>query len=522
MHTNCMWAGPWFRSLGQVCRGQVAGLLAGLVTGLLTACGGWSADDAPRPVVTLASTAEPAEGDTVTVAAEVDGVPAGAALAYDWKVFGPQGSRVPLDELQGIGVRFAAASAGTYAVEVEVVATLQAAVMSSGPVRTTITVLEADRPSAGDVLLRLRRAAAAGGALMAPDGSSPTIEPGRAGGASSIEGGRLVPWQHPAFSYTGDVRHAGAVYPDVLLGANLAVGYGGSARGSNALAIDFETDAPVFELLTKGTGSSGSFRVVVDGRLASSTPTAYPSDGGLYLTRVSFASSARRHVRVLGVAPRFGGVRLAPPYRVYARASTGPRLRVMFVGDSITEGPAGQAAPSSFAPLAADLLGLQDAWVSGVGETGYLAAIAPRVPLGRRLDADVLAYRPHVVVVALGINDRSRVPSVVAAEASRVFDRIAQQLPETLVYVSGPVGSADTVPAALNDALRGAVAGRRNFTWVPLIDERWLTGTGHAGRPDGTGNADQYLSADGVHPTPEGIRYLADRWSEWLKAAWMR
>jgi len=64
------------------------------------------------------------------------------------------------------------------------------------------------------------------------------------------------------------------------------------------------------------------------------------------------------------------------------------------------------------------------------------------------------------------------------------------------------------------------VQGRAHFTWVPLIEDRWLTGTGNVGAPNGSGNCDRYLSADTVHPTPEGIRYLAQRWSEWLRADW--
>jgi hypothetical protein len=50
--------------------------------------------------------------------------------------------------------------------------------------------------------------------------------------------------------------------------------------------------------------------------------------------------------------------------------------------------------------------------------------------------------------------------------------------------------------------------------FVPIVTDpngSWITGTGNVSNPVGNGNADLYISSDGVHPTSAGIAYLAGR-----------
>lgn len=356
------------------------------------------------------------------------------------------------------------------------------------------------------------RARAAVGGLPALSAAPPTITPGSNGAVSQIAGSVLVPWDSGQFFYTGEAAAAGAAYPDFMFAAFRTVSYSASARQSNHVEIEFITDAAVIEVFSKGLGSSSAMLFVVDGKMASNTPVQYPSDGGLYLTKVDFGSSAKRRVRILGNAPLFGGLRVAPGATVSAPEA--PAFRAMFIGESITEGTAGQPAPFSFAPWAALRLGWTDAWVSGVGSTGYLAAPAPKLTFRQRFDVDVKAYRPDVLVIAGGINDTGFTDAQIQAEAGLLFDRIATDLRDTLVFVLGPWNPRTAIRAGINTAIKAAASGRPNFYWVPNYDDAWITGTGRVGAEMFDGNSDTMTSPDGTHPSPAGVDYYGQKVAE--------
>ncbi len=362
-------------------------------------------------------------------------------------------------------------------------------------------------------LLAEMRAKATAAATAIPTGTAPTITLGVANAASTIVDSVLIPWDSGKFFYSGNVSVAGTTFPDRALGENKAVSYGPGILSSNFLTIEFTTDAPALEVLVKGTAFNGRMRFMVDGALASATPVEYPDDGSLRLTKLVFGTRAMRRIRILSNAPKFGGVRVGPADVVsLPPADTG--FRAMFVGDSITEGPAGQAAQTSFAPIAAQLLGWSDAWISGVGATGYLEAPSPRFTFRQRFDADIRAYAPDVLVIAGGVNDTGFTDAQIHTEAGLLFDRIQQDLPNTLVFVLGPWNPRMVVRAGVNTAIKTAAAGRPNFFWVPNYDEPWITGTGTVGAPTGDGNSDIFTSPGGLHPSPAGIDYYARKFKD--------
>ncbi|MBL8307008.1 MAG: SGNH/GDSL hydrolase family protein [Rubrivivax sp.] len=499
-----------------------AALAAGwLVALLLPGCGGGASPTASASQLEarLAASASPVVGEPLMLDATASVVPTTGTLQYAWAVKDPAGETVGLADAAGTRPYFVPATAGTYGIELRITATAPSGASAQSPLaRLDVAVAASSTPTVAEVRARVRSLAAAASAPEAPDGSAPTIAVGDPGAASRITGSRLLAWTRPEFVYNGDVVQAGSVYPDYLFGANRAVSYSAALRGGTYATIDFSTDATEFEILQKGLGAASNLWVLVDGRLARNAATTLPSDGELYLTRVTFGSKATRRVRLVMTSPYFGGIRVGAADSV-TRPVPGTRLRAMFLGDSITEGTAGQSARASFAALAAERLGWHEAWISGVGATGYLAAPAPKLTLRQRLATDVIAYKPHVLVIAAGVNDLGFTDAQIEAEAATLFDEIQAALPDTLVFVTGPVATLNRVRGGVNAAIKAAVGTRANFIWVPNVDEPWLTGTGTVSRPRGDGNADQYISADITHPTPAGIDYLAGRLADFIKQA---
>jgi len=78
----------------------------------------------------------------------------------------------------------------------------------------------------------------------------------------------------------------------------------------------------------------------------------------------------------------------------------------------------------------------------------------------------------------------------------------------TLFFASRPAAAARNAVAQLQDPM----------TWfVPTISDpagSWFTGSGNVASPIGDGNADFYVSPDGVHPEVRGVDYLAVRISQ--------
>ena len=357
----------------------------------------------------------------------------------------------------------------------------------------------------------LIKAAAARGAMPGTMSSPPIITCGAANMPSTITDSTLISPNNPALRYSGTMVQAGTVHPDQLLVRNAAVNYGGLGRGSNVLYIEFITDAPVFEILSKGNVEILGHRILVDGEYASTTPTAYPDDGNLYLTRVDFQGARKaRHIRIETIDMRFGGVQIGPGDSISPAPKQG-NVRAIALGDSITEGMSGYGYNfENYATRLGHMMGWKDMYVSGVGSTGYLAAPFTKLKFRDRMATDVYPFSPHVLLIAGGLNDADFTKEALQAEAAALFDEISVKLPNTVVFVLGP-WSAGSRHVDQQQAIKAAVGARANFHFIDNVGEQWQTGTGNVANPKGDGNGDIYLSGDGTHPTLAGHVYLADK-----------
>lgn len=319
----------------------------------------------------------------------------------------------------------------------------------------------------------------------------------------------FIPWNGKALSVAGDLRNASGRATD-RFARGRSVTYTPTLRSTNSITVSTVTDSARVEVLQTGTGPNSQLTVFVNGFQVNRTPTRFPADGGLYATMVDFGKPARRELRFLFNDPLFAGLLIdhgasaAPPPRQ-------GRFRAMFLGDSYTE--SGQC----WAMIAAYLLGWDDTWLSGVGGTGYINTGRGGLNFLGRLDTDVIAYRPDVLVVSGGLNDSGFPPKDLEKAAAALFDRITRELPDTVVFVLGPWSPRSAVRPEINAALLTAASGRPNFHWVPNYDDHWITGTGRDGAPTGDGNSDVMIGGDGTHPTPEGHRYLAQRFATYMR-----
>lgn len=316
-----------------------------------------------------------------------------------------------------------------------------------------------------------------------------------------------------------------------------------SANSDPYFSVDFEVDCSQIEILV-GDNNQGVF-VWVDGELIAANPVQTTNAGNIGVIPLTFSSRGPRRITVN--TKRFWGVFIGPNDTIWrSSAPLGPKVIVL--GDSFTEGTGSESYKSSvqgFVQQLGALMGWPNIWASGSGSTGYInPGTAGRVKFRDRVQTDVIANNPDVVIVAGGINDLSYTdpdtgqtvtPEKVGVEAGFLFDAIRTGLPNaTLIVLSEfkPSGTGLYQYVQLRDAIfaaarsRGAIVvdtigGPEPYsgTASQYTDKGWITGTGKVGATTGSGNADLYTSTDGTHPSPAGHEYLARRIARALVAA---
>ena len=160
------------------------------------------------------------------------------------------------------------------------------------------------------------------------------------------------------------------------------------------------------------------------------------------------------------------------------------RDTVVFLGDSITSGH-GLPLEATFALRLGAALGVnvRNAGISGDVTAGGL----------RRLETDVLAYRPKLVVVELGVNDAfgRRPPAETLGNLRAIVRRIRQD-------------GAGVVLVHISPAPIAPDGYRQGYSAVAREEGAWLVEDFLAGVVPG-------LTTDGLHPNEEGHARLAAR-----------
>lgn len=335
----------------------------------------------------------------------------------------------------------------------------------------------------------------------------------------------------------GDIRVAGALFPDTLAVANFGISnpidgvFSPGTYNTGFMAIEFNFEGNVLELMALEKG--GVFRILVDdgqgwqytsGSAGNASGTISTNGGGAYI-KLTFEDRGPRNIRFELSSGRFMGVRME------GNGSIAPCTRVplqygIALGDSFTEPTGADNVFTGWATLFGQLAGIE-VMASGSGGTGYIhPGNPPRVNFMGRVESDVIDQSPDWVFIAGGINDSSYEPIDLKAAAIALYTKIQTELPAAQIVVVGNwfPREAGELELAMNDALLAAALQ----CGVPYIDTLrgtayagdgtklispslggWITGSGNVGNVQPTGNASIMTDTDNTHPTQTGHGYRA-------------
>jgi lysophospholipase L1-like esterase len=172
---------------------------------------------------------------------------------------------------------------------------------------------------------------------------------------------------------------------------------------------------------------------------------------------------------------------------------------VAFLGDSYTGGSDMDSGDGHRWPeLLSHALGWEEADFA-IGGSGYTTAGAQ--PMANRfIDRvpDIVAAAPDMVVVAGGANDAAAAPGEFRAAVDTVLATLSSQLPDTTIVVLSPFWR--TEPPAVVIRMRDALHASATAVDAYFIDVSDLF----------SGDGRRFIGADGVHPTDEGHRFIAN------------
>lgn len=307
------------------------------------------------------------------------------------------------------------------------------------------------------------------------------------------------------FNVIADVAHAGN-------GTN----HSANAQNNPGYRVRWQSSAPDFELYYRmgplGSSGIGGMLLCNGERINTAyfdTPHDAGQDNAQVYTRVTWGdgSAAYAAPRTYEFIPpgsgRFGGLKTGNSYGPSPAPQSGG-LRVALLGDSFIESTMGRDIGL--------LLGQSDTWNLGVGSTGLLNdASGTKSTQIERVNVDVIARAPDVIIDTMGFNDGLLVASLTTADyRDLVLDWVEPVLaakPATIIFLTGPMSNGTNANSTTSKIFLGkqaaAAAYPKNIAFIDNMTDPWITGTGRVGAPASNGNADIYISSDGTHPTAE-------------------
>lgn len=283
--------------------------------------------------------------------------------------------------------------------------------------------------------------------------------------------------------------------------------------------MELEVDTAGFELRLNGDFSTASgldYMMWVDGMPVSREPLKYGTSTGKWITKFAWATKRRRRITILTAA-------LLHQMWIGANDAIFPSLRplsrrICFISDSFSTGVGGSGVQSrigSWMYRLALRLGFDDIHCAAQASTGYVNDNGGTLGSGKfrdRLAAEVLPVAAAWNVFLGSVNDDNGTipPTQVQAEAAACYSAFPA---DSKLVVFGPQymdGGAHLPRDGIDAALSAAAAAAPNvLRYVSL--KGWITGTGKVGATTGSGNADIYTCADGVHPSIyDGHIYYGD------------
>jgi len=221
----------------------------------------------------------------------------------------------------------------------------------------------------------------------------------------------------------------------------------------------------------------------------------------------------------------------------FIEPSDSPNDQILALGDSMFNTGIPTVGSAIEQPLGAyliKLLGISGVINCAVGGSGYVNQNANtyNVPavLANAANQQLLGiYQPPHVLFYAGFNDRALPFTTVGPAALASWQLARQLLPKAKITItdgfsqaSGPDANALTQAANLKALFTSWNDSNSRFVQSigPSASTAWIQGTGNAGIALSVGNASNFVSTDGVHPTPSGEFYEASRMASAINAAW--
>lgn len=305
------------------------------------------------------------------------------------------------------------------------------------------------------------------------------------------------------------------------------INLGSSGLSSDAYAASFMHDGAALEIAFRVANTALSLLIKVDDQYLTLNPLQTGvGAGSVNYFYLNFGSVKKRRIEFISdsTTTEFQGVYTAQTDSIEPAPIRGPRCIV--VGDSFIDfaTPGTQTPCNSFVQWFGDTMGWDDVWASGCGASGYVSGtdLTGGTPtVGTRLQTDVIAFTPDVVVFTSGYDDQSLTPATVIAAATSVFQRTRAALPNALLFATGgdmrqgiesiTAGYA-AIQAGINAAITSVGGYFIDMLHLPMINgPAPVTTTLQAGITAGTTTIplNAYVPLEGSYQFPDGTGFKA-------------
>lgn len=246
-------------------------------------------------------------------------------------------------------------------------------------------------------------------------------------------------------------------------------------------------------------GRTSQYRFLVDDVYVKLTPETPPATSGITYYLLDFTSAggkASRKIAVEAINDLGFYSFYTDPADTISRTPDTNLIRAIFAGDSFLDGSTGASLVNDGVGLVLpDLLGIRDAWISGVTGTGYVNDVSgTKNTLPARI-TDVTRADADVVFLLMGINDIGWNTTTLTNNVNSCIASIRAAKPTALIILVGPYDRlAPDAPVNGFTACRDAIKATENrANGIYFIDMEGVA----------------YTKADVLHPDSAGHATLA-------------
>lgn len=289
--------------------------------------------------------------------------------------------------------------------------------------------------------------------------------------------------------------------------------------------IRFMTDSVSCIIRHFPGASNNAFRVLVNRKyVGSGTPTVFTQvKSNWSWIQLTFSTQSLREIEIeWETNSYFGGIDVAVTEKVYP-LNDAPNPTIIWTGDSYAANGGTSNPFTGFSLATADWLGSKNMCNTAIGGDGYLVSSFPGATgTARQRLADLfqhVAYFPHPIIIdENGGNDTPTFSGAqIQAECTAYMKAIRAAYPTVPIFSTMRMNTNTSLSnyTTVENAKIAAIQSMNDplIFYIPVftaIDSPWLTGTGRDSAPDGTGNADIYISGSQYdHPNDAGHALIA-------------